>query len=205
MRIGIMDYEVNDDLQNDFESCVKWHRIAPPFNAGTSEIHLSNKILTDRWIFKSGNDWINWFDSTAVVVKKAPAAIGRGITCPKIVNPGSYPPYVIATRYPNGPIAIGTLPRTSPDRKHLMEDADVLLSIPNFTHPIGIFGAYGSLKLKAMHLDGIQGFIVQDLYTEKIYKVDSMVKSKKNAIILGNDFFAWSKKQGIRNFILKAI
>lgn len=112
---------------------VRWHRIAQPLYKG-GPFEVDSATLTD---FKS---------------KPAPARIARGgLSLPAVTMPaGQEPPYVLATRHPDGEIAIATVPRNLGEHgraKLTYPLADVTLEAGPLDHAIGVFGRYGSLTL----------------------------------------------------------
>ena len=74
-----------------------------------------------------------------------------GLPLPTVKVATGEPPFVIASRHPNGALTIATLGRTvciSPDdRKYGMPLADITLAAGKLTGPIGIFGRYQTLTL----------------------------------------------------------
>ena len=136
---------------------VRWQRIAPAFGAGVMETHVDAKMLVDSYKFPAGEFWTStedWATTYAspyacmnkVVAQGAPARVTRGLPLPEVTCAGE-PPYVLASRNPNGSVSIGTLGRLSPERGCYFPEADVSLNIGRITGNIGIFGYYKSLTL----------------------------------------------------------
>lgn len=74
-----------------------------------------------------------------MVSQSAPARVTRGLPLPD-VKCNEEPPYVVASRNPNGAITIGTLGRISNEKGYYFPKADVTLKIGKITGKIGIFG-----------------------------------------------------------------
>lgn len=125
---------------------VKWHRIAPAWAAGESDVFLDTMILADNWLFAGGDGWATWMIGKEVV-QAAPARVARGLPLPGVKFNGE-PPYVVCSKHPNGPVAVGTLPRISSECQIYYPVADVTLEMGDPYVPVGIFGRYGSLKLR---------------------------------------------------------
>ena len=145
-------------LTRDLKRCtdevvraVRWHRIAPAFAVGANPLATSPEQLTDNWIFQKDESWRIAAGQQLSVA--APAAVTRGLPLPQVTAvSGSIQPFVVASRYPNGAVAVATLGRTlcpsSADREWITgEVADVTLQVGRYSGPIGIFGRYHSLTL----------------------------------------------------------
>lgn len=130
---------------------VRWHRLAPAFAVGTNPAALSSERLTDNWVFQKDESWriAAGKDESAA----APAAVTRGLPLPQVtLASGSIKPFVVASRNPNGAVAVATLGRTlcpsATDRRWITgEVADVTLQAGPNSGPIGIFGRFHSLTL----------------------------------------------------------
>jgi hypothetical protein len=132
---------------------VRWQRIASAFGAGISDTHLDSRLLTDTYKFPSGEFWTSAEDWDAsyksvnkIVPQSAPARVTRGLPLPE-VKCNEEPPYVLASRNPNGAVSIGTLGRINSAKGYHFPEADVSLKIGQITGKIGVFGHYKSLTL----------------------------------------------------------
>jgi len=153
--VGIMEYDTpgHHPLLDAFRRALAWQRLAPPWRAGTGEIGLSAEYLADAWDFRPGSDWVDYLKGRTVG-QAAPAAASRGIPLPSVGGPADDPagrPYVIASRHPNGAVAAGALPRRSVERGAWQPLADVEVQAGDGRAPIGLFGRFGSVRLR---LDG---------------------------------------------------
>ena len=130
---------------------VRWHRIAPAFAVGANVLAVSPETLTDNWHYQKDESWE--FAAGHEQTETAPARVARGMPLPDVtLASGTVRPYVLASRNPNGAVAIATLGRTlcpsATERRWVTgENADVTLSLGRVTGPIGIFGRYHSLTL----------------------------------------------------------
>lgn len=116
---------------NEVERGVLWHRVAPPFKVD-GQVNTDLTDLMDTWCFQAREGWATKTPGTWVT-NSAPARITRGgLPLPTVKADAGVPPFVIASRNPNGAITIATLGRTictSPtDRKYWTPLADVTLA-----------------------------------------------------------------------------
>lgn len=124
---------------------VRWHRLAPPFAAGAAAVQVDTAAFVDSWCLRRGET----YDETKVgllVTQGAPARIARGLPLPE-VRGASAAPYVVASRFPNGAVAVAALGRTRPDNGWFIEPADVTLRLPEVPRVLGVFGRFRSLTL----------------------------------------------------------
>jgi hypothetical protein len=122
---------------------LRWQRIAPPFSAGSGSVNISKEILTDSWVFERGQTWQPEIVG-AKVMQGAPASIARNIGLPEVHATGEKP-FVFASRFPNGAIAIAAQERTETGRAWYIPKCDVTLRVPDASGPFGIFGHFNNL------------------------------------------------------------
>jgi|HubBroStandDraft_1064217.scaffolds.fasta_scaffold16630_2 hypothetical protein len=153
---------------------VRWQRIAAPFSPGLDSVKLSDEILTDSWTFERGQTWDSEIIG-ATVKQGAPACIARNIGLPEVMADGDKP-FVFATRFPNGAVAIAAQERTKIGHAWYMPTCDVSLSVADATGPFGVFGYFDNLTL-ILHqpLIGKQIF-AQDLAGDECFNVSDRVE-----------------------------
>jgi len=161
---------------------VRWQRIAPAFPVGATWVHLDPVYLTDTWTFQKGDTWASWFDGRQIQ-QKAPARVSRGMDLPAVDCEGD-PPYVVASRHPNGAVAVATLPRVSADRSLRHPRAEIRISGLQEEFPIGVFGACRQLTLEFEALSGDQQLWAQDLALETAVDISGRVRWDRNQIII---------------------
>lgn len=161
---------------------VRWQRIAPPYPIGESAVSIDKKILTDSWIFQPQETWRP--DIVGMHVKQgAPAIVARDIPLP-LVHASERPPFVFATRFPNGTVAIGAQQRTIIDHAWFMPKAKVYLEIGDTSGPFGIFGHFEQLTLHSQYsLTGKRVF-AQDLAGEKRFDITHAVRLHHQDLII---------------------
>jgi hypothetical protein len=153
---------------------LRWQRIAPPFPVGRSTIHVSNEVLTDNWAFERGQTWQNDLVGRTVY-QGAPACMSRDIALPLVTSSGDKP-FVFASRFPNGAVAIGAQERTRTGRVWYMPSAEVELHVGDAPGPYGIFGSFTSLILVFDRSLSDRRVIAQDLASEEAIDVTDRVR-----------------------------
>ena len=172
---------------NEVERGVLWHRVAPPFKVD-GQVNIDDTKLTDTWCFQEREGWATKTPGTWAR-NPAPARITRGgLPLPIVKIAGEEPPFVIASRHPNGALTIATLDRTlcaSPtDRKYGTPLADITLAAGKLTGPIGIFGHYKTLTLTFDSPMAGRTIFAQDILDKQAKNITAQVIIKDNTITL---------------------
>jgi len=183
---------------NAVERGVLWHRVAPPFKVD-GQVNIDPMNLTDTWYFHAREGWASKAGTWAT--NSAPARITRGgLPLPTVKVDAGEPPFVIASRNPDGAMTIATLGRTictSPtDRKYWTPLADITLNGGKLAGPIGIFGYYKSLTLT---FDGPmtgRTILAQDILDTQAKDITDQVVIKGNTLILPGKLI---KRIGLEN------
>jgi len=159
-----------------------WQRIAPAFAPNKGETEVDPRALRDTWLFQRGEFWL-----ARVIGQKvhqaAAARVSRGIRLP-VVKVDGEPPYVIASRHPNGAIAVATLERVCADRGLYFPKADVELEVSLGNRPIGVFGQYRALCLIFDKPIGNKRIWAQDLAGEEATDITKQVRMQGNRLWL---------------------
>jgi hypothetical protein len=164
---------------------LRWQRIAPPFSPGLGSVELGTEILTDSWIFEPGQTWQKEIIGE-VVRQGAPACLARNISLPEVKVKGEKP-FVVATRFPNGAVAIAAQERTKVGYAWYMPACDVTLSVADAPGPYGVFGYFDSLTLASDEPLHGRRVLAQDLAGDKAIDISSMVQVRdKSLYIPGN-------------------
>lgn len=171
---------------------LRWHRIAPAFGADNENVQVSEKTLTDNWIFENMEneleDWwlVHPFTKDDIkdggFTKSAPSAISRGCNLPEIEpdEKGDIP-YCVAAKNPNGAFSLVTLGRTR-GREYKIPECNVSVQTGN-SKIIGVFGEYRNLTLKT-ELEGIDCIFIQDLAGDTAYDVSGQVEISGDKVII---------------------
>lgn len=153
---------------------LRWQRIATPFSAGAGSLEISNEVLTDSWTFEKGQTWEgDLVGNTAH--QGAPSAITRNLSLPRVTAAGEKP-FVIASRFPNGAVAIGIQERTRPGHAWYMPPAEIELDVTDAPGPFGIFGSCQTLTLVFDRPLSEKRIVVQDLAGNEAFDVTGKVR-----------------------------
>lgn len=198
--IGIMRHEFNGDLPNgtqdyvfppvgrDLKSrldevtrVVMWHRIAAPFGINKTDFYIDTVILHDNWLMKKRESWMANHAEGYNNAFQAPAMIIRGLEKPTVTLPkgDTIKPYILASKYPNGAIAIAAIGRTI-GREYITPRANVVLKANRTDKPFGIFGHYNSLTLQIDHPTRYAHIYAQDLAGNIAIDVTKQIIHKGN-------------------------
>jgi hypothetical protein len=164
---------------------LRWHRIAPPFPVGGHETHLSDAILTDSWDLRSPPAWYRG-GLKGVMTQRAPAVICRNVP-PASVQPGGCGPdrpYVVASRHPNGALAVATLERVSPDRGAVTPLADIVIGVDDVQAPIGLFGSFERVTIRAAGITSASRIWAQDLAGDTPVDVTAQVTLESGSVAI---------------------
>lgn len=170
---------------NEVERGVLWHRVAPPFKVD-GQVNIDQNNLTDTWCFQAREGWATKTPGKWAT-NSAPARITRGgLPLPTVKVAAGEPPFVIASRHPNGAVTIATLGRTlctSPvDRKYGTPLADITLTVGKLSGPIGIFGHYKTLTLTFDAPLAGRTILAQDILDNQARDITAQVAIKGNTI-----------------------
>lgn len=203
--IGIMRYPFDGALPNgkpdhvfpavgrnlkkrmdEITRAVRWHRIAEPFGV-CGDARIDTFRLTDRWVFRSGESWVNHADGEILSVQ-APARISRGMELPEISNlHEETQPFVLASCYPNGAVAVVTLDRTA-GRESFLQRETVHITVKDFNVPIGIFGDYETLVIEGKQAPATNAKVyMQDLAGDTPVEVTDKIKVEGNRVTVSGD------------------
>ena len=173
---------------------LRWQRIAPPFAAGVGNIEVSSEVLTDSWAFERGQTWeADLVGQTAY--QGAPACIARNIGLPRVTSSGEKP-FVFASKFANGAVAIGAQERTRPGRAWHMPPANVELHVGDAVGPYGIFGSFSRLALVFDRPLAGKRVLVQDLAADEALDVTDVVHMEGRSLNLS--------EANLRSFGLRA-
>ena len=170
-----------DKRLNEMDRFVLWQRIAPPMPAGYGTYQFSEHNLVDSIVFQESD---TWFKPTygKMVRQSTPAIMARNIALPEVKHK-EIAPYVMASKFPNGAIAIATEGRVMPNQSWVHPKADVILKEVEIKKPIGIFGHYESLTLQfVQNLPQEISIYAQDLLSKEAIEITIGVTIKDNSI-----------------------
>lgn len=162
---------------------VRWHRIAEPF-AVDGDFQMSEARLEDTWHYQAGESWVN-HKVGEVLKNSAPAIISRRMSLPVLDNKEEERPYILASRYTNGAVAIAAIGRTL-GHEYISSPASVTATLPDWEHPIGLFGHFKevTLVLSEPSAGKIKKIYAQDLAGETPVDITRKVKIYKDRIVI---------------------
>lgn len=199
--IGVMRHPINQPLPNglsdhvfpttarnlkarldEVDRALKWHRLALPF-AVNHDANIDKTLLTDRWVLADRETWVAQHHAGDTLVESAPARISRCMPLPDVQCQGEAP-YVLASRYPNGAVAVATLERLF-YRTWSTPRAKVGIEVEDVKAPVGIFGDYAELTITyPQPLGSKMRILAQDLRGEQPVDITSQVKIAANRIVI---------------------
>jgi len=171
---------------NEMDRFVLWQRIAPPMPAGQGTYHFSEQQLFDSIVFKESDTWLKRTHGK-MVRQSAPAIMSRNIPLPEVRSEG-LAPYVLASKFPNGAVAVATEGRVTPEDSWRHPEADITLKEAEMDRPIGIFGLYKSLRIRfSKPLPEKVKIFGQDLLAKSAMDITEKVSIGKNEITISGD------------------
>lgn len=124
---------------------VRWHRIAEPF-AVDADCRIDTTRLVDSWELGENETWNRGRRVGSVLRESAPARISRRMELPVVDDTTSQRPYVLASRYPNGAVAVAAIGRAL-GREYVEKPVAVTVSVPDAGAPVGLFGHFERVTL----------------------------------------------------------
>lgn len=165
---------------------VRWHRIAEPFAVGYGTFAIDSVKLTDHWILQENETWNKGRTVGADVTADAPARVARNMKLPEVSGaPLSVCPFVLASRYPNGAVAVSTIGRNV-GREYVTEKVAVSISVDRWDIPIGLFGYFKEVTMvfPSPLKTGKHTVFAQDLAGENPVDITSNVVIKDNRLVI---------------------
>ena len=157
---------------------VRWQtEYAPAFKADMGNSVISREFGEDSWNFTPDETWESALHSTSKdIVQRAPLVTARNVNAPVVMACDETPPYLTASRSPNGALSIAALGRVTPQRGYFAPRADVRWDIAANSGVIGVFGHYKSLQLRfSQPLEG-KKIYAKDLLADHFSEVTEQVQ-----------------------------
>ena len=175
---GIMQHpSFNPKRQSALDQVVRairWQRIGTPIASGSGFLRLDNEALTDDWTYSTADT----ADARLIgktVHQGAPARVSRNMQLPAVKAEGEKP-FVLATRFPNGAVAVGALPRVRSGRRAFIPPAAVTIDVAGAKGLIGIFGSFETLTITGRSFPKTGRVLAQDLAGDSATDVISEVR-----------------------------
>jgi hypothetical protein len=160
----------------------RWQRIAPPFSPGIGSVNLSDEILTDTWTFDRGQSWQSEIIGSTVR-QGAPGCIARNIGLPEVRAKGEKP-FLLASRFPNGAVAIAAQERTQVGNAWYMPASNVTLSVSDAPGPFGVFGYFDELTLNFNRSLLGKRILAQDLAGDEAWDITNEVQVRERSLLI---------------------
>ncbi len=200
--IGVMRHPLNGPLPNgqldhvfpingrDLKSrldevnrALKWHRIAEPFGVD-ADANIDTEKLEDAWVLGERETWMPTRHVGDTLREAAPARMSRAMPLPTVEGCESEKPFVLASKYPNGAVAVATLERGILRRTYTPL-AKVTIDVADSKSPIGVFGAYDALCIRyAKDLPSKPRVLAQDLKGKTPVDITKEVKIEGRSIVV---------------------
>ena len=161
---------------------VRWHRIALPFGSNGVSYSVDTVILKDGWIYAFDESWIRHKVGDTIRVS-APARVSRNMPLPKVDSQDPARPFVLATRYPEGAVAVATMGR-SLGRQYVLLEVPVEIDVPSPEAPVGIFGRYETLTLNYPSNLGKVRVWAQDLAADRAVDITERVSVDGSRLVV---------------------
>ena len=132
---------------DEVNRALAWRRFAPVFGAtATCPTVVSDVRIDASFVFRHGQGWHEgaW---GRVVRQSAPAVMARGMKLPEVSCPDALRPFVVASRHPNGALALGVVPPLSQNEMKTPSASVRLDARLEKGMPLGVFGDVTSLTL----------------------------------------------------------
>ena len=166
---------------------VRWQRLAPAFAGGPGAVVLDAERLTDSWQYKRGDFWTA---ASKLIQQAAPARVARGLPLPVVTGAGEKP-YLIASRHPNGAIAVASLGRMSHDKGWSEPEVEVTLQVGSVPPAVAVFGRFKSVTLLfAQPLAADVRVVAQDLVGDRPVDITARCLIKDTQLTLPGELIA---------------
>ncbi len=161
---------------------VRWHRIAAPFGVA-ADCSIDTTLLTDSWEVHEKETYVNR-PIGSVVRESAPARVSRGMPLPEVADTSATRPYVLASRYPNGAVAVAAIGRTI-GREYVSKAVPVSIEVADAKAPVGIFGYFKELAIDYPVLpQGKFTVLAQDLAGDRPVDITARVTRNGNRLVV---------------------
>ncbi len=182
--IGVMRHELEMERKylplpprrvSESVCALRWQRIAPPFSAGKTELHISAERLKDVWRCPKREPGF-WPDVTeGDYYVTAPAAVSRNMPLPGVEANGEKP-YVLCSVNPeNGALCVAVTPRTFVEGIDITPLARIRVKGGAPDKPVGIFGRFESLCIEFDEEAQGRRVFAQNLLSDTAQDITSLV------------------------------
>ncbi len=174
---------------------VRWHRIAEPFAVGGSYA-VDTVKLTDMWELRENETWNGARRVGNIVRESAPARVSRGMPLPEVGDTGADRPFVLATTYPNGAVAVAAIGRGI-GREYVTKEVPVTVQCAEWGKPVGLFGCFKEVILDyPTAAPAFYTVLAQDLAGDTAVDITAQVRMDGRRLIVPGSVI---RKVGLRD------
>lgn len=181
---------------DELTRAVRWHRIAEPFGVD-GDYHADPLILTDSWEYRERESWRGDRKSGDIICESAPATVSRHMALPVVKDTTSSRPFILASTYPNGAVAVSAIGRAL-GREYVTKEVPVTIEGKDWHAPVGIFGNFESVTI--LYPDAPESrrpkVYAQDLAGEVPVDITGEVKIDRNSMKISKETI---KRIGLMN------
>ena len=171
------------ECMDEITRAVRWHRIAEPFGVG-GDFAIDTVKLVDSWILHENETWRKDRKIGSVLRESAPARVSRGMALPEVADTTSSRPFVLASAYPNGVIALSAIGRAI-GREYVTKEVPVTIEGKDWSAPLGLFGRFREVTVVYPSApNGNPRVLAQDLAGDTPVDVTAEVKIEDNRLII---------------------
>ena len=128
--------------------------------------------------------------------EEAPAIVSRAMPLPEVSDDSSDRPYILASTYPNGAVAVAAIGRAL-GREYVTKEVDVTVKGSEWDAPVGLFGYFKSVTVEYLSDAPAKARIwAQDLAGDTPVEITDEVKIDGNKITVSGDVI---KRVGLMN------
>ena len=162
---------------------VRWHRLAEPF-AVNADCVIDTVRLTDHWELHENETWNKGHKAGSQLTASAPARMSRNMRLPLVSDTSACRPYILASTYPNGAVALSAIGRAI-GREYICQPVTVTLDAADWKAPVGLFGHFKEVILEypAPPKPGAR-FLAQDLAGDTPVDVTSQITIEGSRLIV---------------------
>lgn len=175
----------------------RWSRIAPAFGCNCGIVtQTSDELKSESFLMEPDSHWYKagW---NKVVTQRAPERMSRGLPLPHVSVSQGEKPFVVASRNPNGAVAVAALPSVDANRRETINPAKVDLDIRlDAGAPLGAFGRFEELSCLCENGCRIQA---QDLAGGPVHDVTGFARFDAGRVHLPGDLLAKIGKETDRD------
>ena len=124
---------------------VRWHRIALPF-AVDGDYETDTVRLENVWELHENETWNKNRRPGSLLRADAPARVSRRMPLPVVDDTTALRPFVLASRYPGGAVAVAAIGRGT-GRGYVSKEVPVTVEVGSWNIPVGLFGRFGKVTL----------------------------------------------------------